>query len=163
MVAAYQSGFSVGEQSRREPSERTSSNCVTWQPKVPAMWWFLPWMSLAMAPPRVTYFVPGVTGRKNPRGTAKSRIWARVMPASAVSRPVSGSKSIRRFMPVVSEQVAVLEEADVAVAAAHADGERAVVQARRDGRKVALPVERDDVRPVGGVATPGFEGGFVAA
>ena len=26
--------------------------------------WFLPWMSLAIAPPTVTYFVPGLTGRK---------------------------------------------------------------------------------------------------
>ncbi len=56
------------------------------------------------------------------------------------------------------EELAVLEQADVAVAAAHADGQRAVVHAVDDGGKVALPVERDDVRAVGRVAAPGFEG-----
>jgi len=96
MVAPYQSGFSVGEQSFRDPSERINSNRRTWLPKVPAMWWFLPWMSFAMAPPTVTYFVPGVTGRKNPRGTAKSRIAASVTPASQTRMPVSASKEISR-------------------------------------------------------------------
>ena len=105
MVAAYQSGFSVREQRLRLPSDRTSSKHGTWQPKEPATSWFLPWMSLAMAPPRVTYLVPGVTGRKKPRGTAKSRICASEMPDSAVRMPVSGSKSIRRFMPVVCSRV----------------------------------------------------------
>ena len=105
MVAANQSGFSVGEHSRRVPSDRTSSKQGTWLPKEPAVSWFLPWMSLAMAPPRVTYFVPGVTGRKNPRGTAKSRICASEMPASAVSTPVSGLKSISRLIPVVCSKV----------------------------------------------------------
>ncbi len=99
---AEESAFWVGVQRRCVPSVRMSSNWVMWQPKVPAMWWFLPWMSLAIAPPRVTYFVPGVTGRKKPRGTAKSRIWARVIPASAVRRPVSGSKLMMRSMPVVT-------------------------------------------------------------
>ena len=56
------------------------------------------------------------------------------------------------------EEIAVLEEADVAVAAAHAYGQRAVVEAVGDGGKVALPVERDDVRAVGWVAAPGLEG-----
>jgi hypothetical protein len=32
------------------------------------------------------------------------------------------------------------------------------MKAGDDGRKVALPVEREDVRVVVGVATPGFEG-----
>ena len=76
-----------------------------WRPKVPAMWWFLPWMSLAMAPPSVTYLVPGETGRNQPRGTAKSRIWASVMPASAVRTPVEASKASRRFMPVVTRRL----------------------------------------------------------
>src|SRR5438477_4751140 len=58
------------------------------------------------------------------------------------------------------QEVAVFEEADVAVAAAHADGESAVVQASGDGGKVALPVEGEDFGVVVGVAAPGFEGGF---
>ena len=32
-------------------------------------WWFLPWMSAAMAPPTVTWRVPGVTGTNQPSGT----------------------------------------------------------------------------------------------
>ncbi len=57
------------------------------------------------------------------------------------------------------KEVAVFEEADVAVAAAHTDGERSIVQAGCNGGKVALPVERDDLRAVGWVAAPGFKGG----
>lgn len=56
------------------------------------------------------------------------------------------------------EEVAVLEEADVAVAAAHADGECAVVEVGGECGKVALPVEREELCAVGRVAAPGFEG-----
>lgn len=56
------------------------------------------------------------------------------------------------------EEVAVLEEADVAVAAAHADGECAVVEVGSECGKVALPVERKKFCAVGRVAAPGFEG-----
>ena len=38
------------------------------EPNDPSTWWFLPWMSLAMAPPTVTKRVPGDTGTKKPRG-----------------------------------------------------------------------------------------------
>ena len=62
--------------------------------------------------------------------------------------------------PGGEQEVAVLEEADVAVAAAHAYGERAVVEAGGDGGEVALPVEGDDVGAVVGVAAPGFEGSW---
>ena len=62
-------------------------------------------MSFAIAPPSVTYFVPGVTGRKNPRGTAKSRICASVIPASAVNTPVAGSNASSRFIPVVTSRL----------------------------------------------------------
>ena len=43
-------GRAVGEQQRERSNVR---------PKVPSTWWFLPWMSLAMAPPTVTKRVPG--------------------------------------------------------------------------------------------------------
>ena len=46
------------------PSERSSVRASTWEPKVPRRWWFLPWTSLAMAPPRVTNWVPGTTAGK---------------------------------------------------------------------------------------------------
>ena len=162
MVAAYQSGFSVGVQRRRVPSERTSSKAGTWQAKEPACSWFLPWMSLAMAPPRVTYLVPGVTGRKKPRGTAKSRIWARVMPDSAVRRPVCGVERDEAVHAGGLEEVAAFEEADVSVGAAHADGEGAVGEVGGDAGEVGLPGEGDEVGLVLGEAAPGFEvsGGF---
>ncbi len=37
---------------------------MTWLPNDPSRWWFLPWMSLAIAPPIVTNRVPGVTGHE---------------------------------------------------------------------------------------------------
>jgi hypothetical protein len=55
------------------------------------------------------------------------------------------------------EEVAVLEEADVAVAAAHANGERTVVEVGGEGGEIALPVEREELCAVGRVAAPGFE------
>src|SRR5207248_3432043 len=42
------------------------------------------------------------------------------------------------------QEVAVFEEADVAVAAAHADGKSAVVQAGGDAGKIVLPVEGEE-------------------
>ncbi len=36
----------------------------TWLHHEPFLWWFLPWMSAAIAPPTVTWRVPGVTGTK---------------------------------------------------------------------------------------------------
>ena len=42
----------------------------TWLPKLPALWWFLPWMSHAIAPPTVTCRVPGSTGTHSPNGSA---------------------------------------------------------------------------------------------
>ena len=42
----------------------------TWLPKLPALWWFLPWMSQPMAPPTVTCRVPGSTGTHSPHGSA---------------------------------------------------------------------------------------------
>ena len=71
------------------PSERMRAKRVTWRPKVPATWWFLPCTSLAMAPPTLTNFVPGVVGRNQPCGTAKSMISASVAPASQRMTPFS--------------------------------------------------------------------------
>ncbi len=95
-VAAKRSGRSAGPVSIVSPEERRSASARTWLPKVPAVSWFLPWTSLAMAPPRVTCLVPGVTGRNQPRGTASRRIASRLMPASARRMPRSQSALIMR-------------------------------------------------------------------
>ena len=52
------------------PSAVSSSIDRTWLPKLPALWWFLPWMSEAIAPPMVTCRVPGSTGTHSPNGSA---------------------------------------------------------------------------------------------
>ena len=96
MVAANRSAFSVGDSSRVSPDERASARRVTWQPKVPALSWFLPCTSLAIAPPRVTNLVPGVTGRNQPRGTVTRRRSPSIAPASARITPRSQSAAIRR-------------------------------------------------------------------
>ena len=49
-------------------------------PNEPSTWWFLPWMSLAIAPPTVTKRVPGVTGTKQPRGTSTRSSSSRLTP-----------------------------------------------------------------------------------
>ena len=36
------------------PSAVSSSMERTWLPKLPALWWFFPWMSQPIAPPMVT-------------------------------------------------------------------------------------------------------------
>ena len=60
--ASSPSGVSV----RTWPSAVSRSIDTTWLPKLPALWWFLPWMSLAIAPPTVTWRVPGSTGTHRP-------------------------------------------------------------------------------------------------
>ena len=55
------------------------------------------------------------------------------------------------------EQRAVLQQADIAVAATESDRKRAVLRARQNGGKIALPVERDDLRAILGIAAPGLE------
>ena len=105
MVAANNSGRSVGPQSSRSPELRTSSRRVTWCPKVPARWWFLPCTSLAMAPPTVTYLVPGVTGRNQPPPTVSDRISLSRTPASQRIRPVAESKSRKRSSLRVASRV----------------------------------------------------------
>src|SRR5215471_8288335 len=67
---------------------------------------------------------------------------------------IEGDQAVHRGS---SNEVTVLEEADVAVAAAEAYGQNAVVQVAGNSRKVALPVERNDIGRVGWVASPGFE------
>ena len=61
--------------------------------KAPWTWCALPWTSLAMQPPTVTYFVPGVIMGNQPRGAKSWMISARLVPASHVSVPVASSNA----------------------------------------------------------------------
>ena len=63
-------------------------------PMEPSTWWFLPWMSLAMAPPMVTNLVPGVTGTKKPRGTMTCSSSSMLTPAPTVAHPAAGSRTM---------------------------------------------------------------------
>ena len=67
----------------------------------PTRWWFLPWMSDAMAPPTVTCRVPGVTGTNQPSGTSQRMRSSRLVPARAVTRPRRRSRSTSPDTPVV--------------------------------------------------------------
>ena len=104
-VARKRSERDSREHSMREPSERTSSNRVTWSPNVPATWWFFPCTSFAIAPPTVTKAVPGTTGRNQPAGTTISSNPASVAPASQRITPAARSNSIRRSIAAVASRV----------------------------------------------------------
>ena len=111
-----------------------------------------------MAPPTVTYFVPGVTGRKKPRGTAKSRISASVDSGFAAQNAGFGVEGQEAVHAACLQQSAVFEQADVAIAAARAYGQ----QAGRRGlgkRKIRGPVQRDEVGLQGWISAPAFKAG----
>ena len=85
-VAQNRSGSDVGD-TVTVPVGVTSVISRTWEQKLPSRWWFLPWMSAAMAPPTVTIRVPGVTGTNHPRGSSRSIIDCTLMPAPTVMTP----------------------------------------------------------------------------
>jgi len=60
---------------------------------------------VAMAPPKVTNWVPGVTGKNQPCGTTSTKISDSSIPASARRIPVAGSKAMKRSRPRVSNSV----------------------------------------------------------
>ena len=74
----------------------------TWLPKLPALWWFLPWMSQAIAPPMVTCRVPGSTGTHSPNGSAAFINWSRFTPPSTSTSSVSASIEWIVFRAVMS-------------------------------------------------------------
>ena len=84
------------------PSAVSSSIDRTWLPKLPALWWFLPWMSQAIAPPMVTCRVPGSTGTHNPSGSAARISWSRLTPPSTSTSASSDSIEWIRFSAVMS-------------------------------------------------------------
>jgi hypothetical protein len=87
---------------RISPSAVRSSKETTWREKEPDPWWFLPWMSAPIAPPTVTWRVPGVTGTNQPSGSSTSMSRCREMPASHSTLPPSASIAWTRFRAVMS-------------------------------------------------------------
>jgi hypothetical protein len=73
------------------------SKLVTWLANDPATWWFLPWTSAAIAPPTVTWRVPGETGTNQPCGSPATMSCSRETPASATTTPVAGSRLMMLF------------------------------------------------------------------
>lgn len=104
-VAANQSACSRGPQTMRSPSVRVSTMRSTCPPKVPATAWFLPCTSFAIAPPTVTFWVPGVTASIQPRRENTRWISPSGTPASQRSRPDSSSKSMNASSAVRSHAV----------------------------------------------------------
>lgn len=92
-VAQNSSGRCWGPTTTCEPSASSMVSDSTWLPKEPSPWWFLPWMSLAMAPPMVTKRVPGVTGTKKPRGTITRSRSSMLTPAGTVTVARCGSST----------------------------------------------------------------------
>ena len=90
-VAQNSSGRSSGETSTIEPSASSRRSRSTLVPNEPSRWWFLPWMSLATAPPTVTKRVPGDTGTKKPRGTITRSSSSRLTPAGTVAVAAASS------------------------------------------------------------------------
>ena len=120
-----------------------ASSGSTWSPKLPSRWWFLPWMSAAMAPPTVTCRVPGVTGTNQPRGSS-----ARISVVEAGARrrrSPSPSLQVERAPPgerghVEDGPAGVLR--GVAVGAAQAAGEDAARRRRRAAASATSPSPR---------------------
>jgi hypothetical protein len=103
-VAQKSSGSCSGEISTR-PVGVANDSRVTYEQNEPSRWWFLPWMSAAMAPPTVTWRVPGLTGTNQPRGT-KARIReSRLTPAPTRTTPASTSASNTVSRPVTSSTI----------------------------------------------------------
>ena len=102
MVAANSSGRSVGDTRTSSPEGRIRSSHRTWSPKLPARSWFLPWISLATAPPTVAKAVPGEVGGRKPRPENAFSRSSKVTPASQTSVPSEGSNETMRFSRSVS-------------------------------------------------------------
>ncbi len=100
-VAQNSSGSQSGVTRRTCPSEVSRSNSGTWTAKLPATWWFLPCTSAAIAPPTVTWRVPGETGTNQPSGSMAVISCSRLTPASQVTRPRSASMAMILFILVV--------------------------------------------------------------
>ncbi len=95
----------------------------TWLPNVPATPWFLPWMSLAIAPPTVTCCVPGTTGTVHPAGTSTSSRSPIVAPACCGDDPMFGVE-LEPPQPCGIEHEPARQLSGVAVTASFTAGDR---------------------------------------
>ena len=110
-----------------------------------------------MAPPRVTYLVPGLTGEEPASGNAEIEDLGEGDAGLGGEDTGGGVKGEQAVHAGGDEEVALVKEADVAVGATHADGKKAFVEIAGDCGEVRLPVERDELGVVVGVAAPGLK------
>ena len=82
---------------RSSPPGSTRSKDRTCRAKLPATWWFLPCTSAAIAPPMVTWRVPGETGTNQPAGSPATMSCSRLTPAAQSATPVTGFSSMMRL------------------------------------------------------------------
>ena len=129
-VAAKSSASRPRVNSHRSPEAVRAHSAVTCLPNVPAAAWFLPWISAAMAPPTVTCWVPGTTGRTQPSARQRRQQAAQRHPGL---RPHRG-RSYDRLESVETRGVhhhPSVALSRVAIAAAHAPRDRAAREAAR--------------------------------
>ena len=142
-VAQNSSGSRSGPISTTVVSASISRRRVTCVPNEPSRWWFLPWMSLAIAPPIVTKRVPGVTGTNQPRGTMMSSRSSRLTPADTVTVPAASSIRTASWGGLQPQDVATPVLGRVAVRAAEAAGDPAPVGQVLDRRRQPGLVDLD--------------------
>jgi sorbitol-specific phosphotransferase system component IIBC len=92
-VAQNSSAFSSRLARTVSPLASSTVSASTQALKAPWTWCALPWTSLAMHPPTVTNFVPGVIMGNQPRGVKSAMSCARLTPASQVKMPVPSSNA----------------------------------------------------------------------
>ena len=91
-VASNSPSSAPGESSTTSPLDVSSAIEGTWLPNVPAVPWFFPWISLAIAPPTDTCCVPGTTGTIHPAARDAPSSSPIVTPAPAGDRSLVGRR-----------------------------------------------------------------------
>ena len=143
---------------RRPPVTRSIDS--TWLPKLPLVWWFLPWTSAPIAPPIVTCRVPGSTGTHQPSGSAARIRVSRLTPPSTTATPRVGVDRGRAGEPGHVEHEAARVLRGVAVGAAEAAGDHPARARGRDrGGHVGGRAGDGDVREGRGGAPPTVQAG----
>ena len=134
MVAAYQSGFSVGEQRRRVPSERTSSKRdVAAEGAGDVVVLAVDVVGDGAAEGDV--FGSGRDGQEEAARDGEVEDLRERDAGLGGEKAGLGVEVDQAVHAGGEQQIAVLEQADVAIAAAQSDGQRAVVQAAAAGGK----------------------------
>ena len=130
------SGVTVCGSACSAPGKRMSK-LVTWLANDPATWWFLPCTSAAIAPPTVTWRVPGETGTNQPCGSPATMSCSRETPASATTTPVAGSRLMMLVQPAGGDDQAARGLRRVVVAAAEAARDHGGLPAGRSASRAA--------------------------